>query len=86
MRPVSVYEDEPAFAGLVNLVRSATLAFTNYELNVFDTHEFQPIPQAEYGGIYGRTQYRIWQKKSSEWASPWSRKPTTTPWTVESKG
>ena len=52
MRPVSVYEDEPAFAGLVNLVRSASVAFTNFELNVFDTRKFQPTPQAEYGGLW----------------------------------
>ncbi len=52
MRRVSVYEDERAFAGLVNLVRSATVAFTNFEQNVFDTRKFQPTPQAEYGGVW----------------------------------
>jgi poly-gamma-glutamate synthesis protein (capsule biosynthesis protein) len=52
MRPVSVYEDEPAFGGLVHLLRSATAAFTNFELNVFDTRKFQPTPQAEYGGLW----------------------------------
>jgi len=52
LRPVSVYEREPAFAGLVELVRSATVAFTNFELSVFDTRKFQPIPQAEYGGLW----------------------------------
>jgi hypothetical protein len=52
MRPVSVYEFETAFAGLVNLVRSATVAFTNLELNVFDTRKFQPNPQAKCGSLW----------------------------------
>ncbi len=52
LRPVSVYEKDPAFAGLVDLVRGATVAFTNFELNVFDTRKFQPVPQAEYGGLW----------------------------------
>jgi poly-gamma-glutamate synthesis protein (capsule biosynthesis protein) len=52
LRPVSVYENEPAFAGVLKIIRDATVAFTNFELSVFDTRRFQPIPQAEYGGLW----------------------------------
>jgi len=52
LRPVSVYENEPSFAGLVKLIRESTVAFTNFEMSVFDTTKFEPTPQAEYGGLW----------------------------------
>jgi poly-gamma-glutamate capsule biosynthesis protein CapA/YwtB (metallophosphatase superfamily) len=52
LRPVSVYENDPAFEGMLKLVRSATVAFTNFEMSVFDTAKFEPTPQAEYGGLW----------------------------------
>jgi poly-gamma-glutamate capsule biosynthesis protein CapA/YwtB (metallophosphatase superfamily) len=52
LRPISVYEQEPAFKGLLSLMRNATVAFTNFEMSVFDTQRFVPTPQAEYGGLW----------------------------------
>lgn len=52
LRPVSVYEQEPAFASMLKIVREATVAFANFEMSVFDTRRFQPTPQAEYGGLW----------------------------------
>jgi poly-gamma-glutamate capsule biosynthesis protein CapA/YwtB (metallophosphatase superfamily) len=52
LRPISVYEKDPAFAGLLSLMRNATVAFTNFEMSVFDTQKFTPTPQAEYGGLW----------------------------------
>jgi poly-gamma-glutamate capsule biosynthesis protein CapA/YwtB (metallophosphatase superfamily) len=52
LRPISVYENEPAFSGLLSLLRNATVAFTNFEMSVFDTRTFNPVPQAEYGGLW----------------------------------
>ncbi len=51
LRPISVYEKDPAFAGLLALMRNATVAFSNFEMSVFDTARFTPTPQAEYGGL-----------------------------------
>ncbi len=51
-RPVSVYENEPAFRAVADTVRGATVAFTNFETTVFDAREFVPPPQAEYGGLW----------------------------------
>jgi poly-gamma-glutamate capsule biosynthesis protein CapA/YwtB (metallophosphatase superfamily) len=52
LRPVSVYEKEPAFSRVLDLLRSATVAFTNFELSAFDTGKFEPVPQAEFGGLW----------------------------------
>ena len=52
LRPISVYEKDPAFAGLLALMRNATVSFTNFEMSVFDTRKFTPVPQAEYGGLW----------------------------------
>ncbi len=51
LRPIAVYEKDPAFAGLLALMRGATVAFTNFEMSVFDLQRFTPTPQAEYGGL-----------------------------------
>src|SRR5688500_5485780 len=39
LRPISVYEKDPAFAGLLALMRNATVSFTNFEMSVFDTRK-----------------------------------------------
>jgi poly-gamma-glutamate capsule biosynthesis protein CapA/YwtB (metallophosphatase superfamily) len=52
LRPVSVYEKEPAFSRVMDLVRGATVAFTNFEFSAFDTGKFEPVPQAEFGGLW----------------------------------
>ncbi|MGE5244371.1 MAG: CapA family protein [Betaproteobacteria bacterium] len=52
LRPVSVYDKEPAFAGVEQLIRSGDVAFTNFEFNVFDLRQFRPTPQAEHGGLW----------------------------------
>lgn len=52
LRPVSVYEHDPGFAGVRALVRSGDVAFTNFEFNVFDLRQFKPTPQAEHGGLW----------------------------------
>ncbi len=52
LRPVSVYESESAFADILKLLRGSTVAFTNFEMSVFDTAKFEPTPQAEYGGLW----------------------------------
>jgi poly-gamma-glutamate synthesis protein (capsule biosynthesis protein) len=52
LRPVSVYEREPAFSTMVELLRGTTVAFTNFEFLTFDTRRFRPTPQAEHGGLW----------------------------------
>lgn len=52
LRPVSVYERDPAFAGVRQIVKSGDVAFTNFEFNVFDLRTFRPTPQAEHGGLW----------------------------------
>jgi poly-gamma-glutamate capsule biosynthesis protein CapA/YwtB (metallophosphatase superfamily) len=49
-RKLSVY-DEPEFLGMIEILRSADLAFTNLEM-VF--HDYEPYPMAESGGTYMR--------------------------------
>lgn len=49
-RKLSVY-DEPEFLRLIELVRSADVAFTNLEM-LF--HDYEPYPMAESGGTYMR--------------------------------
>lgn len=51
-RPVSVYENEAAFRAVVDTIRGATVAFTNFETTVFDARESVPPPQAEFGGLW----------------------------------
>ncbi len=65
LRPVSVYEHEPAFAGMLKLVRESTVAFTNFEMSVFDLAKFRPTPQAEYGGLWVHGSPR--QAKELQW-------------------
>ncbi len=51
LRPLSIYEKQPAFAGVRDLIQSADVGFTNFEFTVFDLHKFLPTPQAENGGL-----------------------------------
>ena len=51
LRPLRVYETQPAFAAVRDLIRGADVAFTNFEFTVFDLHRFRPTPQAENGGL-----------------------------------
>lgn len=52
LRPIGVYEKDPRFASILKLLRDANVAFTNFELTVFDLRKFNPTPQAEYGGLW----------------------------------
>ena len=49
-RPLSVY-DEPEFLAMIDLIRSADVAFTNLEM-LF--HDYEPYPMAESGGTWMR--------------------------------
>ena len=49
-RKLSVY-DEPEFLQMIDLIRSADLAFTNLEM-LF--HDYEPYPMAESGGTWMR--------------------------------
>lgn len=49
-RPLSVYE-EPEFLAMIELIRSADVAFTNLEI-LF--HDYEPYPMAESGGTWMR--------------------------------
>ena len=49
-RPLSVYK-EPEFLSMIELVRSADVAFTNLEM-LF--HDYEPYPMAESGGTWMR--------------------------------
>lgn len=49
-RPLSVYE-EPEFLKMIDLIRSADVAFTNLEM-LF--HDYEPYPMAESGGTWMR--------------------------------
>ena len=49
-RPLSVY-DEPEFLAMIDLIRSADVAFTNLEV-LF--HDYEPYPMAESGGTWMR--------------------------------
>src|SRR5262245_1180055 len=51
MRPISVYEQEPAFAGVMKLIRDANVAFTNVEMNILNNPKAPPILQAEWGAF-----------------------------------
>jgi poly-gamma-glutamate capsule biosynthesis protein CapA/YwtB (metallophosphatase superfamily) len=51
-RRVSVYESDPAFKSLVNVIRAADAGFTNLEISLFRMASFQGYPQAESGGIW----------------------------------
>ena len=49
-RPLSVYK-EPEFLAMIELIRSADVAFTNLEI-LF--HDYEPYPMAESGGTWMR--------------------------------
>ena len=49
-RPLSVYK-EPQFLAMIDLIRSADVAFTNLEI-LF--HDYEPYPMAESGGTWMR--------------------------------
>jgi poly-gamma-glutamate capsule biosynthesis protein CapA/YwtB (metallophosphatase superfamily) len=61
-RRLSVYT-EPAFTGLIELVRGADAAFTNIEM-LF--HDFEPYPMNESGGTYMRAEPAL--AKELAWA------------------
>ncbi|MEM7504243.1 MAG: hypothetical protein AAF417_19540, partial [Pseudomonadota bacterium] len=52
-RPLSVY-NEPQFLEMIDLIRSADVAFTNLEI-LF--HDYEPYPMAESGGVHLLTQH-----------------------------
>ncbi len=56
-RRLSVY-DEPRFVNLVNIIRSADVAFTNLEVLI---HDFEPYPGAVSGGTWMRAGREILQ-------------------------
>lgn len=56
-RRLSVY-DEPAFLGMIERLREATLAFTNLEV-LFHDYEPDVIPAAQSGGTYMRAHPEI---------------------------
>lgn len=51
-RRVSVYETDPAFKSLVDVIRTADAGFTNLEISLFRMTDFTGYPQAESGGIW----------------------------------
>ncbi len=54
-RPLSVYE-EPEFLKMIDLIRSADVAFTNLEV-LF--HDYEPHPMAESGGTWMRADPKL---------------------------
>jgi poly-gamma-glutamate synthesis protein (capsule biosynthesis protein) len=54
-RPLSVYA-EPEFLAMIELIRSADVAFTNLEM-LF--HDYEPYPMAESGGTWMRGDPRL---------------------------
>jgi len=61
-RKISVY-DEPEYLEMIELLRSADMAFTNLEM-VF--HDYEPYPMAESGGTWMRADPKLAQEL--EWA------------------
>jgi poly-gamma-glutamate synthesis protein (capsule biosynthesis protein) len=51
MKPISPYEQEPAFAGVMKLIRDATVAFTNVEMNILNHPKAPPPLNAEWGAF-----------------------------------
>ena len=49
-RRLSVY-DEPEYLEMIELIRSADVAFTNLEMVL---HDYEPFPMAESGGTWTR--------------------------------
>jgi len=49
-RKLSVY-DEPEFLDMIELIRSADVAFTNFEMLL---HDYEPFPMSESGGTWMR--------------------------------
>ena len=51
-RKLSVYK-EPPFLEMINLIRSADVAFTNFEMLL---HDYEPFPMHQSGGTYMRAE------------------------------
>ena len=54
-RKLSVY-DEPEFLKMIDLIRSADVAFTNLEM-LF--HDYEPYPMHQSGGTYMRADHSL---------------------------